>query len=230
MLIAMTFGHELAHALTAKLLGYKIKYICLGIPLKFVIFGKSVSTVIFDKKWRGVSYQISWLFMGGAVDFYDMENIPFWKNALICLAGPISNALMAFLAIMIVAGPTLAVSVFSMLTDTILKGLGFIAEGTVPLTQIGGPVMFMTASTSFVNSFPGNLGYLIVWSLFNVGLFVTNLIPFPALDGGQVMTSLVVAIVGEKAKKPVKVITYCSLYILCGLMLIVMAKDLLLLM
>ncbi len=69
------------------------------------------------------------------------------------------------------------------------------------------------------------MGWLVVWNVINVALFVTNLLPIPALDGGQVVMAWAGHFLGEKSKKPIRWITIGALYLLCALMAVVMGKD-----
>lgn len=223
MLIVIIFGHEAAHAVVAALLGFRMNKLYLGIPLKFKIRGKEYSTTLWKKKVGSVEYGISWLIFGGAVDFDDLENAPWWKMSLIALAGPFSNVLMAFLAVSLVVGPLTAWSVTVLLSQTVLTGLGLVFSGNVPIGQLSGPVGFVSAMTGLAIGYTN--GWLMVWSLINVALFITNLMPIPALDGGQVLMAIVGAVFGEKAKKPIKAITYVCLYLLCALMVFVCAKE-----
>ncbi len=223
MLITITIIHEAAHAVVALLLGYKLKKIYLGIPLNPTIRGKNYTTVLFKKEVRGVEFGVSWLILGGAVDFHDFEQAPAWKMTLIALAGPFSNAALAFGSIWIVAGFAPAMEVTGILIQVVLQGLGMVVTGQVGLAQLSGPVGFIGAMTNVAATYP--MGWLVVWNVINVALFVTNLLPIPALDGGQVVMAWAGHFLGEKSKKPIRWITIGALYLLCALMAVVMGKD-----
>lgn len=225
MLIVITLIHEAAHALVAVMLGYKLKKIYLGIPITATFKGLEFTTVILKKKYRGVEYGISWLILGGAVDFHDFEDAPAWKMSLIAVAGPLSNFLMAFCSIWFLAGLTPAITVTSTLAMAVLQALGLLVTGRVSLSQLTGPVGFISAMSDVAAVYP--FGWLVVWNVINIALFVTNLLPIPALDGGQILLSWVGQILGKKSQRPIKLLTITSLNLLCAFMVLVMAKDIL---
>lgn len=223
MLTIIILCHEAAHTAVATVLGYKMNKLYLGIPLTFKIGTKEYSTAIWKKKKGGVEYGVSWLILGGAVDFDGLESAPWWKMSLIALAGPVSNFLLAFLAICFVAGPFFAWSVTVQFSQVVITGLGLVLSGSFPVSQLSGPVGFVNAMGLVASGYTH--GWLMVWCLINTALFVTNIIPIPALDGGQIMTSILGAVFGEKAKKPIKAITYVCLYDFCFLMALVIGRD-----
>lgn len=225
MLIVITLVHEAAHALVAVMLGYKLKKIYLGIPINTSFKGLEFTTVILKKKYRGIEFGISWLILGGAVDFYDFDEAPAWKMTLIAFAGPLSNFLMAFCSIWFLAGLGPALTVTSTLALAVLQALGLLVTGQVSLSQLTGPIGFISAMSGVAAAYP--LGWLVVWNVINIALFVTNLMPIPALDGGQIFLSWVGQILGKKSQRPIRLLTITSLNLLCAFMVLVMAKDIL---
>lgn len=223
MLIAITLVHEIAHALVAIMLGYKLKKIYLGIPINAGFRGIEFTTVILKKQYRGVEYGISWLILGGAVDFHDFDAAPAWKMTLIAFAGPLSNFLMAFCSIWFLAGLGPAINVTTTLAMGVLQALGLLVTGQVSFSQLTGPMGFISAMSGVAAAYP--LGWLVVWNVINIALFVTNLLPIPALDGGQILLSWVGQILGEKSQRPIRLLTITSLNLLCAFMVLVMAKD-----
>lgn len=223
MLFLITLVHEAAHALAALMLGYKLKKIYLGIPINASFKGLEFTTVILKKKHRGVEYGLSWLILGGAVDFHDFDDAPAWKMTLVAFAGPLSNFLMAFCSIWFLAGLTPAVTVTSTLAMAVLQGLGLLVTGQVSLDQLTGPVGFITAMSGVAAAYP--LGWLVVWNIINIALCVTNLLPIPALDGGHILLAWVGQVLGKKSQRPIHLLTLTSLNLLCALMVLVMAKD-----
>ena len=98
------FIHELGHFLVAIKLGLRVEAFSIG-------FGPA----LWKKKWRGVEYRISAIPLGGYVSIPDVDpegtkalegakdgkdatarkRIPAWKEALVALAGPMMNVVLA---------------------------------------------------------------------------------------------------------------------------------------
>ena len=136
--------------------------------------------------------------------------------------GPVSNLLLAFLGIALVVGLGQAWTASGMIFQLVLEGMAKMVTPEGISTMVG-PIGFISEVTIMVK---GNfLNWLLMWSLINMALFVTNILPIPALDGGHILLSFIVAIFGEKAKIPARVISYTFLYVLCGLMELILAKE-----
>ena len=110
MLGGLVLFHEAGHFLVGRLCGVAVETFSIG-------FGGT----ILSKRRGHTTYQISWLPLGGYVKFYGAtrnEDVPaglegrlytdaaVWKRALIVLAGPAANFLLAFLIfwVMVMAG------------------------------------------------------------------------------------------------------------------------------
>jgi len=220
MLVVIVLAHESAHALMAKALGYRLTKVYIGIPLSI---GKFNTTI---KKWEknGVEYGISWLLLGGGVDFQPEAT---WKHQiLIAVVGPLSNFLLAFVALTIIGGPVAAWNVCLMIASLIWQGIGgvFTPEGVAALI---GPVGFVSGTAAIVHGSAFN--WLVMWAIINISLFITNIVPIPALDGGHVLLSVITGIFGDRFKKPATIMSYAVLYSLCVLMIFIMMKDVVLL-
>ena len=79
----------------------------------------------------------------------------------------------------------------------ILQALGGIITGVVGLSEVGGPITTISVASQVVASGFGNVLSMIV--MISVNLAVFNLLPFPALDGCQIIFVLIEAI----RKKPI---------------------------
>ncbi len=229
ILLLVTFGHELAHALVASALGYKVKKIYFGIPLEVKIFGKIRSPILYKTYIRGVEVGISWLILGGMVDFDDSGRVPFWKMSLIAVAGPLSNFLFALIPMILILGISSGWSVTIFLVNTFLESIGLLITGAVPFTALSGVVSMVSSFSIMATTY--SHGWLLVWLMINIGLAVTNILPVPALDGGHIMmagfTSVLGSLFGEKYVKAGDNITRMSLNVLMVLMIFVMAKGIL---
>lgn len=72
--------------------------------------------------------------------------------------------------------------------------------------QVGGPIAMYTQTTAILQNNPFYV-YLNVWGMISVNLAIINLLPFPGLDGWQVLTEIVESCVNgvKKAKYNKKV-------------------------
>lgn len=110
MLGGLVLFHEAGHFLVGRWCGVAVETFSIG-------FGGT----IFSRRRGNTTYQISWLPLGGYVKFYGATrnedvpaglngmlytDTPVWKRALIVLAGPAANFLLAFLIfwVMVMAG------------------------------------------------------------------------------------------------------------------------------
>ena len=74
-------------------------------------------------------------------------------------------------------------------TTVIAKALGglFIGQGW---DQLGGPLAIFSQTTQVLENYPFNF-YLQTWGVISVNLALFNLLPFPGLDGWQIVVELV---------------------------------------
>jgi len=216
--------HEAGHALVAIAQGYKLKKFYIGIPVEFRMFGRNLSTIVFKKQMGSVEFGISALILGGAVDFYDLDDAPFWHKFWIIIAGPLTNLMLGFLPLLFFYDLGTSLHITYVICSVVLSALGSLFGGSIPLSQIAGPVGAMNSMVGFASGYSN--GLLLLWVVLNLAFFVTNMLPIPAIDGGQLLTSSVVAILGKKWKKPMDTITLVFFYILMIIMAIILTKDL----
>ena len=114
---------------------------------------------------------------------------------------------------------------FGQSSTAIIKGLGSLFVSKEAREGTGGIIAIGFETTRILKDFGFN-SFLRVWGLVSVNLAVINLLPFPGLDGWQL---LVLAIEGiSKKKVPNKVKTIVSLVgiaLLFGLMILLVVKD-----
>ena len=107
---------------------------------------------------------------------------------------------------------------------TIFRALGslFVGQGW---DNVGSIVAIYTQTSSVLNTM-GISYFIYYWALISVNLAIFNLLPFPGLDGWQL---LVLAIEGiSKRKVPEKaktIMSYVGLALLMGFMLFLIVKD-----
>lgn len=95
------------------------------------------------------------------------------------------------------------------------------------LDQVGGIVAIFSTTSSILN----NLGigsYIFIWGLISVNLAVFNLLPFPGLDGWHLMVITVEGLFKKEIPANFKnVISLIGFFILMGLMVLLLVRDLL---
>ena len=106
----------------------------------------------------------------------------------------------------------------------IVRALGnlFIGRGW---DQVGGIVAIYSTSTSLLSNY--NVAYFIqMWGIISVNLAIFNLLPFPGLDGWQLVVLLVEAIAHKEIPQKVKaIISIVGVAILVIFMLLILIKD-----
>ena len=110
-------------------------------------------------------------------------------------------------------------------STAIVKALGSLFVSKEARDSVGGIIAIGFESTNILKNF-GVVSFMRVWGLVSVNLAIINLLPFPGLDGWQL---LVLAIEGiSKKKVPDKVKTIVSLVgiaLLFVLMILLVVKD-----
>ncbi|MCY4380256.1 MAG: site-2 protease family protein, partial [Proteobacteria bacterium] len=67
----------------------------------------------------------------------------------------------------------------------ILKGIGGLIVGSVPVKSLGGPIFI--AQIAKESAHQGIVPYLTILAIISLNLFLLNLFPIPVLDGGQLV-------------------------------------------
>ncbi len=99
-----------------------------------------------------------------------------------------------------------------------------LVRGSYGLSAVSGPVG-VTEAVSAVDTHDW-LNVLYLFILISVNLGVCNLIPFPALDGGRILTLLIEMIIRKPLNRKIEgLINYVGLIILFALMIVITGKD-----
>ena len=129
-------------------------------------------------------------------------NISKVKKLLILFAGPAMNLILAFLilfAIYLAGGQGFFASIVSgfklcvSFSGTIYQSLYQLIVGKLSLNDFAGPVGMVGMVGNFASH--GVLSFLLFCALISVNLGIINLLPFPALDGGQILVTIAEMIV-----------------------------------
>ena len=219
----LIFIHELGHLLMAR---------SLGIPV--VRFSIGMGPVI----WRFQAWDVEWALsvvpFGGYV-LFDAESEAYQASSpvariLTSLAGPAANVLAAIVLYIIAATLDFgALAVESGLDKTwaavmeTFKVVGMLATGEVGVKDLAGPVHMVSIGSSLAaepHRFFSYLGFI------SINLAVLNLLPIPALDGGQILLTAGQSILGRPLPdRAYAVVVGGSYVLLFGLIAWVMVQD-----
>lgn len=192
--------HETGHFLVARLCKVKVKEFAIG-------FGPT----IWKKQGKETKYALRLIPLGGFVSMegeeersdkegsFSKSSIP--KRIAIVAAGGLVNivfALLVYIILMTIMTGNLskALSATGGFAFSIVESLKLLFSGGVTVDQLMGPVGIseVVAQTSGIAEF------IYILALISMSLGVTNLLPFPPLDGGKVVLLLIEGI----RRKPLK--------------------------
>ena len=193
LLGTLVFIHELGHFAAAKLFRIKVNEFAIG-------FGP----VILKKQGKQTKYALRLIPLGGFVSMEGEEErsanegsfseAGIIKRIIVISAGGIVNIIFAIIiyfllvwrfndiGIAFIAIKDFVVSIFTSLKMMILGGLS--------AQQMMGPV----GISNVVSKTNGIVDFLYILSLISLSLGVTNLMPFPPLDGGKIVLLIIEAI------------------------------------
>lgn len=204
--------HELGHFIAARHSGVKVYEFSLGLP-----FSPKIATLFRHKE---TSFTLRLLPLGGFVSFSEggeeeakeLFEASWFKRALIMSAGPLFNVIFAFLIFIVVfvIGKELsfldAVFLSAKMLWEILAGTTVfifnLISGSGSMEGLTGPVGI--ASLAGQAASKGLLNLMYFTGILSMSLGIINLLPLPALDGGQLSMLLIETI----RQKPLSLRTY----------------------
>ncbi|MDR0978638.1 MAG: site-2 protease family protein, partial [Lachnospiraceae bacterium] len=191
--------HEGGHFLFAKLCKIKVNEFAIG-------FGPT----IWKKQTKETKYALRAIPLGGFVNMEGEEKkaetegsfseASILKRIIIVAAGGLVNILFGLLLYFILL--TTLTSVYNALLGTwdfaisIIDSLKILFTGQQQMNQLIGPV----GISGIISNTSGFQEYIYILSVISLSLGVTNLLPFPPLDGGKILLLLVEGI----RRKPLK--------------------------
>lgn len=105
----------------------------------------------------------------------------------------------------------------------VFKGLKILVTGG--LSNMSGFVGILDQSTTFFTHYTMQT-YLYFWGLISVNLAIFNLLPFPGLDGWQLLVTVIEGITRKQLPKKFKTImSLIGLFLLLGLMVVILIVD-----
>lgn len=192
--------HETGHFVVARLCKIKVREFAIG-------FGP----VIWKKETENTKYAIRLIPLGGFVNMLGEEEqsdeegsfskASISKRIAIVAAGGLVNIIFAILLyivlIWVVTGNfVMAISSSGNFVMAMWESIKLLFTGGVTVDNLMGPIGIsqVVAQTS------GIIDFLYIMALISMSLGVTNLLPFPPLDGGKILIYIVEAI----RRKPLK--------------------------
>lgn len=212
--------HETGHFIVARLCKVKVKEFAIG-------FGPT----IWNKQGKETKYALRLIPLGGFVSMegeeersdaegsFSKSSVP--KRIAIVAAGGIVNIIFAIIVYMllitIITGGDFgrAISSTGNFAFSIVESLKLLFSGGVTVDQLMGPVGIseVVAKTNGLSEF------VYILAVISMSLGVTNLLPFPPLDGGKIVLLLIEAI----RRKPLKELTELRIQMLGFLLLITLS-------
>jgi len=157
--------HELAHMLVALKCGIKVEEFSIG-------FGKA----LIQKKFKDINFKLTPILLGGYCKLKgegsrkepdDFLNFPYYKKAMVILAGVSANFILASICYLINYGSIKT----GIIVDWLLikSNFGVVSQSLIYYLSVYDPNIF-----------------LVQLSILNLAVAVANLIPIVPLDGGMV--------------------------------------------
>lgn len=193
----LVFIHESGHFLVARLCKVRVNEFAIG-------FGPT----IFSKQGKVTKYVLRLIPLGGFVSMEGEEErstkegsfseASVWKRIAIVMAGGLVNIIFAIIVFWCLSacyvGPMNAFYNVGYYIKVMLSSIVQLFTGKVGMDQMMGPV----GISSVVSQTNGIADFVYILSVISLSLGVTNLLPFPPLDGGKVVLLLIEGI----RKKP----------------------------
>jgi membrane-associated protease RseP (regulator of RpoE activity) len=212
ILLIIVVIHEAGHTIAAKMVGYKIEGICVGLPAwpkkTFTLKGKPITLS-------------PWLIGGGVgIDDETYYSSPFWKKAIFVLAGPLANIVGGLVTAIIAFGPKMGTQVAIEFFTACSKAILMLITGKLGIGSLSGPVGVVNICSGII-TVNALLGTLFVWLLLNFAFTTMNLLPIPALDGGQLVVGVICSIFGNtptviKIAKKVTLVFFLAILVFMG--------------
>lgn len=196
----LIFIHELGHFTVAKLCKVRVNEFAIG-------FGPA----IWKKQGKQTKYALRLIPLGGFVSMegeeerseesgsFSKASIP--KRIAIVAAGGVVNIIFAIilyiiLATIITGNFGIAISGAGNFIMAMVESIKMIFTGGVTVNDLMGPIGIseVVAQTSTT------IDFFYIMALISMSLGVTNLLPFPPLDGGKILIYIIEAI----RRKPLK--------------------------
>lgn len=111
-------------------------------------------------------------------------------------------------------------------SSLIVRALGQLFVSQKARESTGGIIAVGVVSSNYLKNF-GFGTFLKFWSMISVNLAIVNLLPFPGLDGWQLLVTIVEGVSRKKIPEKAKnIVSFVGIALLFGLMILLVFKDL----
>ena len=210
--------HEGAHAGVAWLLGIPIRQFSIGLPWPSWLTLR-----------RGKLTLSPLLFMAFvAIDDEVFFRQRFWKKAYVALAGPLANLVVGIVSAFLFLGAETGGEISRAFAGANLESVAMLVKGDVPFSALVSPVGLVKISADILSADIWQ-GALFVWLILSFGIPFVNLLPIPALDGGQILMGAIVSLKGNtpKAVKGARLVNGWYFGVILTGMLFLVVRDIL---
>lgn len=226
-MVVIVIAHEFGHFLMAKHYGVEVKEFSIG-------FGPK----LFGTVKNGTAWNFRALLLGGYCGIEDeaiYKQSP-WHRIAIFLAGPMVNfglAVIAWIIMDMLKSGTPFWQAFSRAVSTMFLILPSIGRGLAMSMSVGSDAVTIAESSQKIVTMVQSqatftdavIEFLLVAYSMNAILFITNIVPIPALDGGQILFTLP-ELFGKKPDRKIlnriTAVFYCAII---GFSVIYILKD-----
>ena len=105
------------------------------------------------------------------------------------------------------------------------RGLASLFTSKDSWKDVGGVIAIGVQTTNILQNF-GLAKFIYIWGLISVNLAIINLLPFPGLDGWQIVVLIVEAVAHREIPDKVKnIVSFIGLAILFSFMILILIKD-----
>lgn len=217
--------HEFGHFIASKLFKVEVDSFNIGMGKK-----------IFGFKKHNTEWNLRLLPIGGSCAINDeaFEKISAWKQIIVFAAGPLVNLVLMIVSVGIVlfiGGNFDIMNILSTVWNgivAVLTSLASIFDVVFDFSQSTLQENFLVAD-QVLGAAENGIEYVYQFCMLNfalnTALFVFNILPIPALDGGQIFINIPAAIgkpINKNLVQNINVGFYC---ILMGLTVFVLVKD-----
>lgn len=218
---------KVGHFLVAKLCGVKVNEFAIG-------FGPT----IFKKQGKVTKYALRLIPLGGFVSMEgenqrstekgSFSEASVLKRIAIVSAGGLVNIIFAIIAFWclsaVYVGPKNAFYNAGYFIKAMFDGLIQLFSGKASVNQMMGPV----GISNVVSKTSDIADFIYILSVISLSLGVTNLLPFPPLDGGKIVFLIVEGIIRKPISEKVEVaIQSVGFFLLISLSIFVTYNDIL---
>ncbi len=185
LLVTALAIHEAGHLVVHKLVGLPVRCLWIGLPC-----GKLRATFHL----RNLPVHITPLLFGAGVDVKEEVwwEASFWKRILVSLYGPAFNFITVLLLCILfptLGGVQLGAAMMWAGVSAPWRMVSMYGDEALALSDVSGPVGVVEQGTRCIAADPLR-GAFFWFLLLSVSLGGVNLVPLPALDGGQVLVSV----------------------------------------